>query len=147
MNYVKFSFIVLFLLTSISLINCSEKSKKYEQEDTQEWYIGKLKPEFSKYDIIYSDGRIYTLTPEKVFLYIPQKKWAYLKNGDIISLVPSNIVEKIDTTYFKFEYSKEQLLSIQWDELDEYAEIWHLDSINIMLKNIFASDFKPFNKC
>ena len=150
MNYVKFSFIVLFLFTSVSLISCSAKSKKYEQEDTQEWYIGKLKPEFPKYELyIYTgpnDSTLFTLLPDQKFLYILKKEYAYLINGMTIG-IPENYVMKIDTSYFKFEYTRENLLSRNyWYELDKCAEIWHLDSINTLLKKIFAIDLKQDNE-
>ena len=34
-----------------------------------------------------------------------------------------------------------------WEELDDCAKMWNMDSINTMLKNIFSNDFNPLSKC
>lgn len=124
-----------------SVLDYKELPKEFCQsiEDiTQEVFMAVLKDEFDNVKATINDSTIFIVKKGQLFLYFNDPHTAFLANGQYAYIPPTHI-KKVDSPYFKFNFSKWRFIKDNHSELYQTAKQKGID-LNFLIKGIQNKD-------
>lgn len=149
-NYSNLRFIISTLFVLIfsivgSVFSQDLNNNNNENQDCHSiWYIAKIKSDFFK-DSCSVSKKYPPVKAGESFLFFPKCNTAYAKINQIDFSISEQHVEKVDSVYFKFVFTKSYVLSQNYEELEECV---HRNGINMktLIKNVFNNKHHAFIK-
>jgi hypothetical protein len=127
---------LLHLLIGDSKLKCNPESLEHT-------YLAMLRPYLNKRNAIINDQIIYTAKAGQLILYNDYAHNAWIENGSFGYIPPEDLV-KVDTFYFRFDFSKKDFKLDSENELFIATKRQGLD-INQLTNDVIKKDSKALN--
>jgi len=120
-----------------------ESKLKCNPANLEHTYLALLRPGLDCKDATINDQKIYTVKAGQLILYNDNTHNAWISNGSF-GYIPQDDLIKVDTFYFRFDFSQKSFVSDSDDELFIAAQRQGLD-INKLTSDVLKKDSKALN--
>jgi len=127
---------LLHILIGDSKLKCNPANLEHT-------YLAILRPDLNQKEVTINDQIIYTAKAGQLILYNDYTHTAWVDNGSF-GYIPSNDLVKVDTFYFRFDFSKRDFILDYENELFIATKRQGFD-INQITNNVIEKDSKALN--